>query len=503
MAHARKKKQSSSISIELATDAQEAWGRMLDVVDAYCRTFCIDESRKNFFADWEKLQFQLHLAFADLPFESDEECAACSFVKSVPFLPSYLMQCDSQYRGPLFMPEFYPVADEVHADGDSEEDVQFTHGANYVGRTFVFRSDYFTRTAADGYPLPPDEYCKYVPENMVISEDAVGTDDPVMPDDILEDEASIGGDELLVSVKIPVEEKWKYDFVDKNVQVEDGISRCEFSTAATCIMCSPKNCLDALVRNRGFELSLLPMNNEFRIPGLLEAFYFSQDLARRIFRWSLVDSGGEAPYSFKAEGKNCRIVFNGKEHLLSNVVGFKYLRILIKNADKRFDAMELHRLVQVAEQSNASPGIAASEQRVFAQNQEASDAAMMSNVSEKYVFKKMDSTSDDKAMKEYREQLVFVQEELATARQNNDIGQIEHLQGVESELIKQIGDASFQRKRKGNSGKVDKTVPRAIRRALEGIEPDKPSELRDYFMSSITTGASCVYRSHPEIDWEF
>lgn len=110
---------------------------------------------------------------------------------------------------------------------------------------------------------------------------------------------------------------------------------------------------------------------------------------------------------------------------------------------------------------------------------------------------------DDQAREEYGRRYRELQEELHEAKENNDLGTIEKLEGEMEQLTNELANATGlggRSRQKTDIEKVRKSVREAISRDIGRIGKQHEA-LGGHLTAFITTGLTCRYAPEREIDW--
>lgn len=186
---------------------------------------------------------------------------------------------------------------------------------------------------------------------------------------------------------------------------------------------------------------------------------------------------------FRREGEFWTLAFNGQAVRMRDAKGLTYIATLLGHAGREFHVGEL--VAANRSSADASPrGAVASDSGL---NVEASlgDAGEM---------------FDKQARAAYKQRLADLEEDLAEARRNNDLGRIEQVSHeidfLMSELRRATGLNGRDRRAASNVERARINVTRAISGAIQRIARHNPS-LGTYLSNTIRTGVFCKYEPDP------
>lgn len=214
----------------------------------------------------------------------------------------------------------------------------------------------------------------------------------------------------------------------------------------------------------GFAASL-PLTSAFAETD--DHFEFQLDHVRSLVSAQTIVAGNV----FQRRGEFWQLSFDGDTKFLKDSVGLGYIARLL---------MEPHREVPAVTLLAARAGI---------------DPLVTSGSSGEVL--------DDQARDEYGRRYRELQEELCEARANNDLGQIEKLEGEMEQLTNELASATGlggRSRERTDIEKVRKSVSMAVSRDIERIGKQHEA-LGRHLTATITSGLTFRYAPEHEIDW--
>jgi hypothetical protein len=190
---------------------------------------------------------------------------------------------------------------------------------------------------------------------------------------------------------------------------------------------------------------------------------------------------------FRKEGQFWKIVFEGKEVILKNTKGLRYLALLIKYPDHKFHVPTLIQEPKGNEIYN-----------VLAEKQLSQEGLSISGIGN------AGEILDSKAVGALKKQIKEIEEEIREA-QDKEPDTVEKLREskefLEEQLLSGIGLMGRRRKFSDHSEKARISVTNRIREIQEIIKKEHPA-LGQHLINSIKTGFSCSYTPDKPTPWE-
>ncbi len=195
------------------------------------------------------------------------------------------------------------------------------------------------------------------------------------------------------------------------------------------------------------------------------------------------------PYRFGSRGDYWTIVYDGRESLIRDSVGLRYIAYLLQRPGEEVGALQLTKSVRgVTLPAAISSG-------------EAADAGLRPAGSDG-----LDPLLDDEAKRSYRQRLAEIDGEFAEAEGRNDLDAAADLAGerdfIRREMGKAIGIVGRDRPTKSDTERARTAVSNAIRSAIKHLEWYDRDAAR-FLSGSIKTGLICRYEPPAPIPWEF
>lgn len=186
------------------------------------------------------------------------------------------------------------------------------------------------------------------------------------------------------------------------------------------------------------------------------------------------ETGGELPPTFQRRGAVWRIAFAGESDFVKHSLGMNYLQLLLNNAGREFAAYDLRRIVRQMPDA-IQPG----------------DAGVL-----------LDGT----ALTQYSQRLAALEEDLAEARDDNDLARIEALTQEKHDLLGQIGKATGlngrARRASDDAERARQSVSNAVRRAIKDIERTL-GRSGVHLRKAVSCGHFLSYQPESPIPWRF
>lgn len=197
--------------------------------------------------------------------------------------------------------------------------------------------------------------------------------------------------------------------------------------------------------------------------------------------------------AFLKTDKGWEITFNGETvDISSDAKGFDYIHILIQEyvwnecLPKSVKALDLQLAVMGATPAGSV----------------AVDATIESGELHPPTSGDSDCVPDSRAFEEYRKRYDEVSGELDQARKNNDLGNIEKLEGELAELLKEIEQSGPRAPRRDVEETARKSVCKAVRAAIGRIGTEGLATLADHLGESVNTGNESKYDPRDKTEWE-
>jgi hypothetical protein len=185
-------------------------------------------------------------------------------------------------------------------------------------------------------------------------------------------------------------------------------------------------------------------------------------------------------YVFRKQGDVWEIVFRGDKFSQKHQLGLAYIRELLGKPDKQINCLDLARACNPQSTRSRKGLVEADEVHQADSSQE--------------------SSLDTRATKEYKEKLAEIEEELAEAQENQDMGKIEKLQEDKALLAGELKKAGH-RKQAPAVKQARTSVSNAITRAIDNIGQNN-EDAGKFLKQSIETGTTCRYKSDRNVTWE-
>jgi len=191
---------------------------------------------------------------------------------------------------------------------------------------------------------------------------------------------------------------------------------------------------------------------------------------------------------FRRRGKIWEIWYQKQPSTPGNLIGLKYIWVLLAHPGRLFPALELVQLAAAppAEFRRTDSGSAAQ-----------SRLTTCSRRRGKELF-------DREGLKKIYDRLREYDEQIEHARRDNDVSKLDGLRAEKEKLCQYLSKGSTPggkpRRLGDDDEKARKSVQAAINRAIAKIGEDH-SILADHLLKNIDTGRLCTYKSSGSMDW--
>jgi hypothetical protein len=188
------------------------------------------------------------------------------------------------------------------------------------------------------------------------------------------------------------------------------------------------------------------------------------------------------PHIFRRDGEFWTIASAGKEIRLSDIIGLRYLAVLLGSPGREFHANDL------AAAAHGRPLPASRVEPALSVVGGLGDAG---------------EQLDTRARAAYRERLKALDEELAEAERCSDISQFDRAHAEREVLVSELSAAARGQRSASHPERARVAVTKAIKAALEKIA-DRHPELGAHLSGTIRRGYFCAYLPDPRsrIEWE-
>jgi hypothetical protein len=190
--------------------------------------------------------------------------------------------------------------------------------------------------------------------------------------------------------------------------------------------------------------------------------------------------------AFSTDGKTRTIEFAGRSTPMRDLKGLRYLARLAAEPGREFHVLDL-----VAAEAGVLRPRGPAETDTIAS---AGDAGI--------------PVLDDQAREAYRRRLVDIDDDIESARRDNDLGRLELAERdreyLVRELARAVGLGGRSRTVGGSAERARTSVARSIRYALDQLDEAQP-DLTSRLRATVSTGTYCCYRPDPvsPLDWRF
>ena len=175
---------------------------------------------------------------------------------------------------------------------------------------------------------------------------------------------------------------------------------------------------------------------------------------------------------FKDQGETWLVVFGGIPRSVRNSVGMSYIARLLETPGQEIHAAALRGSVSAN-----------------------GDSVVLGSAGE---------ILDEQALGQYRERMAEIDDELAQARANNDLGRVELLTEEQETLYAHVGRATGLRGKKREAvderERARKSVSAAIHRAIDAIH-EQHEPLKQHLDNSLKIGEFLSYQPEQHISW--
>jgi len=203
-------------------------------------------------------------------------------------------------------------------------------------------------------------------------------------------------------------------------------------------------------------------------------------------------SQGERSYTFRKQGEYWTIVYEGRRLLLKNVLGLAYIHHLLGRPGESVHVLDL-----VSSIRPPSPGRASHAQ--MSQDQLNEEGLTVGDRDD------LDPALDPEAKAAYRKRLTDIEEDVAEAERNNDVGALGQLKEERDFIIAELERAFGLRDRaravSSSTERARSAVRQAVGSALRKIS-DGDAALGWFLSKAIETGTFCSYSPERPTPWE-